>query len=47
VEEIARVIVSPLALAVKVGDPFESVVPDADAFSYWREIVILIIAILW
>jgi hypothetical protein len=39
-EEIAVVVVSPFALGVKVGNPFESVVPDAGGLSYWRDVLV-------
>ncbi len=39
-QEIAGVIVSPFALGVEVGDAIESVVPDADALSHWREALV-------
>ena len=37
---IAVVVVSPFALAVKVGEAFASLVSDAHAFSDWREVVV-------
>ncbi len=37
---IAVVVVSPFALAVKVGEAFASLMSDADAFSDWREVVV-------
>jgi hypothetical protein len=34
---IAVVVISPFALGVDVGEAFASLVPDADAFSNWRD----------